>query len=277
MSHTVDMATATTSSGMVIEPLTIMGFASIDVFHAFVWGHIVFGSVGLVAFWVPVVGKKGGPLHRNFGKVFTGTMLLTGGFATLISLTTLYDPAGTHPHLMSHPDFGDEVTIRAIFGWLMIYLAVLTLNLTWYGWLCVMHKRDRAANRTPLNLASQAILLVASINCAYHGVVDLQPLMMGISTIGFATVGTNLWYLYKPNVDPKDWIRELLKGLVGTGISVYTAFFAFGAVRLLPEAALTPALWSVPLVVGLSIIFYQWYKLRPRRTVGRAGPPAPAE
>jgi hypothetical protein len=44
--------------------------------------------------------------------------------------------------------------------------------------------------------------------------------------------------------------------LVGAGISVYTAFFAFGAVRLLPEIALTPGLWAIPLVTGLILIIY---------------------
>ena len=44
--------------------------------------------------------------------------------------------------------------------------------------------------------------------------------------------------------------------MVGAGISVYTAFFAFGAVRLLPELALTPGLWAIPLVTGLALIIY---------------------
>lgn len=267
----------------------IFGVPSIDVFHAFVWGHIVFGSVGLVTFWVPVVGKKGGSTHVRVGKVFTVTMLATGGFAVLISLTTLYDPVGTHPHLIEHPDFGDEVAIRAIFGWLMIYLAVLTINLTWYGWLTVKYKGNRDANREPLNLVLQAVLLVATINCTYHGLVDRQVLMIGISAIGYATVATNLWYLYKPKPWVKDWLLEHIKGLVGTGISVYTAFFAFGAVRILPEAALTPALWSVPLVVGLTLIFVHWHRVKnPRgrskgkrvpkeRAPGRVPPIQPAE
>ena len=53
---------------------------------------------------------------------------------------------------------------------------------------------------------------------------------------------TNLWFIYKPRRGPQDWLKEHLKGLVGAGISVYTAFLAFGAVRLMPELALNPAL-----------------------------------
>ena len=259
------MATASST----IQALPVLGVPSIDLFHLFVVGHIIFGAVGLVLFWVPVTSRKGSWLHRHAGRVFTMCMLVTGCLAILISLTTLYDPAGTHPHLMTHADFGTVTIIRDIFGWLMLYLAILTLNLTWYGWQTVRHKLNRAAIRDPLNLFLQAALLVATVNCTVRGLMDAQVLMIGISAIGYATVVTNLWFLYKPKPWVKDWLMEHIKALVGTGISVYTAFFAFGAVRFLPEAALTPALWSVPLVVGLSIIFYQWYRVKSSARGGR--------
>ena len=227
-----------------------------DVFHLFIIAHIITGSVGLVSFWVPVIGKKGGKIHGQWGKIFTFTLLLTGGSAIVISTCTLIDPVGTHPHLMEHPDFGAAEPIRTIFGWLMIYLAILTVNLAWYGWLCITKKRDRMAMREWRNLALQGLLTVASINCVVQGVLTGQFLMIGMSLIGFATVGTNLYFLYKPNPGRVEWLMEHIKALVGAGISVYTAFFAFGAVRLMPELALTPGLWAVPLVVGLALIIY---------------------
>ena len=254
-----------------------MTFAA--AFHLFVTGHIITGSVGLLAFWVPVLGKKGAPAHRLGGKVFTYSMLATGSLAILISITTILAPVETHPHLMAHPDFGDAVTIRGIFGWMMLYLAILTINLAWYGWLAIRNKLNHAANREWKNMALQGLLALASINCLYQGYLIGQPLMMGISLVGFATVGTNLWFLLKQKPGTKDWLLEHIKALVGAGISVYTAFFAFGAVRFLPEAALTPALWSVPLVVGLTLIIYHRRQVaRPRRARASrsTGPASPA-
>jgi hypothetical protein len=58
---------------------------------------------------------------------------------------------------------------------------------------------------------------------------------------------------------------EHVKALVGTGISVYTAFTAFGAVHLLPKAALSPVTWSIPLVIGVAIILYHWIRIRSAR------------
>ena len=226
------------------------------LFEVFVALHIISGTVGLVSFWVPVAGTKGGFRHGRYGKLFIMTMLATGSFAVCIATTTLSDPVGTHPHLVGHPQFGDPTLIAGIFGWMMLYLATLTVNLAWHGWLCIQNRNDHRANRVWHNLVSQGVLAVVAANCAWQGWQIQQMLMVGISMVGFATVATNLWYLYKPNPRPVDRIKEHIKSLVGAGISVYTAFFAFGAVRLLPEIALTPALWSVPLITGVGLILY---------------------
>ena len=50
--------------------------------------------------------------------------------------------------------------------------------------------------------------------------------------------------------------------IVGAGISVYTAFAAFGAVRVMPSIALHPGLWAIPLVIGLAIILYHHHQIR---------------
>ena len=223
---------------------------------AFIIAHIIVGAVGLLVFWVPVIGRKGGVTHRQAGRVFAYGMLIVGVLAIGISGTTLLDPAGTHPHMDFTPEF-----ITAIFGWMMMYLAILTINLAWYGLCCVWNKRDHAANRDWRNLALQAVLLIASINCVWHGIAGAHPLMIGISSIGFATVGTNLWFIFHPAPGRNAWLRQHLKGLVGAGISVYTAFFAFGAVRLAPELALSPLLWASPCIVGLGIIFWHWWDI----------------
>jgi hypothetical protein len=230
--------------------------SSLTLFKLLVAGHIVAGAVGLVIFWIPIVGAKGGEQHRRFGRAFINAMLLTGTIAVGIASTTLSDPQGTHPHLAQHPVFQDPAMISAIFGWMMLYLALLTINLAWQGKLCLENRRRHAANGAWHNLLMQVVLLLASANCFGQGWRVEQPMMMGISMVGFATVATNLWFIYKPHPRPVDRVKEHIKSLVGAGISVYTAFFAFGAVRLVPELALAPALWAVPLATGLSLIIY---------------------
>jgi len=226
------------------------------VFEVLVACHIVTGTVGLLSFWIPIIGRKGGKSHRQAGKLFTNALLLTGLSAIGIAITTLTDPAGTHPHLGNHTVFRNPDMIAGVFGWMMLYLATLTVNLVWQGKLSLKHRRVHRNSGTPFNLFLQLALILTAANCAAVGFQLQQPMMMAMSLVGFATVGTNLWFIYKPSPRTHDYIKEHIKSLVGAGISVYTAFFAFGAVRLMPELALTPTLWAVPLVTGLGLIIY---------------------
>ena len=149
-------------------------------------------------------------------------------------------------------------------------VAILTINLVWYGQSFARNKLNYSANRTWANLALQVLVTIAAFNCMVWGIWHGEPLMIGISFVGYATAATNSYHLFCKERTPNAWQKEHLKGLVGAGISVYTAFFAFGAVRIMPEAALNPALWAVPLTVGLAIILYQRWRLRPRQRVAAA-------
>lgn len=228
--------------------------------------HVLIGSVGLLAFWVPMLSVKGGLVHKRGGRVFGYAMLATGMLAIGISGVTLLAPLTTHPQI------ADAALVRGIFGWMMQYLGILTINLAWYGWQCVGNRRAHGANREWRNAALQVAVVAAALNVAIRGFALQQPLMIGISTIGFATGATNAYFIYRPLRDRHRWQYEHIKGFVGAGISVYTAFFAFGAVHTMPRLALNPLFWSIPLIVGLAIILYQWRQLarkfpaRPLRT-----------
>ncbi len=233
------------------------------VFRCLIAVHIVAGATGAVAFWVPVIGRKGSVNHRKWGRLFTRTVLLTGCLAIVMSLFTLADPMGMHPHLAGR---FDAAFVRGIFGWMMLHNGILTVNLAWYGWLCVTNRRNVVANRTRLNLGLQYAVMVAALVCAWQGWRIGQPLMMAIAVVGVATGVTNLVFLYARNPSPVEWLKEHVKALVGAGISVYTAFLAFGAVRLVPSLALNPAMWAVPLVTGLIILI--WHRVQIDRQAG---------
>ncbi|MEL6323459.1 MAG: hypothetical protein AAFQ84_04425, partial [Pseudomonadota bacterium] len=172
------------------------------IFEIFIVLHIIGGAPGLISFWVPIAGRKGGALHRNWGRFFTFSMLFTGTMAICMASLTLMAPMETHPGLVSHPDFSDPALVRGIFGWMMLYLAILTINLAWYGWRCIANRGDHLAHRRPFNMALQVILTVASANCAIQGILIGQPMMIGISMVGFATVATNLWFILKDRPEP---------------------------------------------------------------------------
>lgn len=222
------------------------------LFNVLIACHVLTGAVGLVSFWAPVLSRKGSPFHVKWGKVFVYALLATGSFAVLMATCTLIAPRETHPHIE------DLRLIEGVFGWMMLYLGILTVNLAWYGRLAVSNRRKHLGNRSRLNVGLQVLLLLASIACATFGALEDLWLMVGMSMVGFATVATNARFLFREEPSPQAWQREHIKALIGAGISVYTAFLAFGAVRLAPQLALHPVLWSIPLVTGISLILYFW-------------------
>jgi len=230
-------------------------------FKLFVFAHICTGAIGLMMFWAPVISRKGGAAHRLWGRRFAYAMLITGSLAVAMGTCTLIDPLATHPHQT------DPVFVRGIFGWMMIYLALLTISLAWHGTMVIRNARAPEANRQIFDVALQAIVIVAALNCAIRGYLIGQPLMMFIATIGVASGATNLWFSFAESHKPLAHVREHVKASVGAGISVYTAFLAFGAVRLIPEHVFNPALWSVPTIIGVSIILYFQRRFSAPRTI----------
>lgn len=247
------------------------------LFRALIWAHLLTGTVGLVLFWVSgVFSKKGGASHKKWGLVFVYCMLFTGTMAIGMSTLTLIDPMETHPHFVEHPIFHDEVLVRGLFGWMMQYLAILTISLAWHGWGAIKYKKNHIANRNPMNLFLQLLVIVAAINTAVHGFLIDQAVMLGLPVVGVASGVTNLVFAYSDAPKRFAYLIEHTKALVGAAISAYTAFLAFGLVRLMPEKVFSPFLWSIPLVVGLTIIFYhtiRFMRLRGRGATLREATP----
>lgn len=231
-------------------------------FEILVIAHIITGTVGLVCMWVPVVGKKGSQRHRRWGKVFAWSMLVTGTIAIGISLCTLHSPLATH-------DFADDAAlVRGVFGWMMLYLATMTIMLAWYGLLCIRNKRHHERNRNPLNFALQAATFVTAANCSVQGFLLGNGLMIGISVVGLTAAVLNTRFVLQRSPPLNEWLIQHTRGAVGAGISVYTAFLAFGAVNLLPAYAFNPFVWATPTVLGVSLLLYhQWRITMQRRAV----------
>ena len=228
------------------------------LFKMLVVAHITTGGFGAIVLWIPVLGRKGNPQHRLWGTRFSRALLATGVFAIGMSSLTLFDPLGTHPHLVEQ----FEVSfIRGMFGWMMLHNGILTVNLAWHGWRAIRERRHEGPDDSTMAYALQWILLAAAAQCAWAGWQIGQPLMQGMAGVGLATVVTNLYFLRRRHLERRHWLKEHIKALVGAGISAYTAFMAFGAVRLMPDLALSPVLWSIPLIVGVVIIAYHWVKL----------------
>jgi hypothetical protein len=224
------------------------------LFDIFLAAHIITGATGLITFWVPVIGLKGGQTHKRWGRIFARALFVTGLSAIGMSFCTLAYP------LELHPKIADAALVRGMFGWMMLYLATLTVSLASYGIAAVQQKRQHLAHRSWRRLLLEAAVLLTALNCAVQGLLIGQVLMVGISAIGIASAITNAVYIFNDRPERQGYLKQHVKALVGAGISVYTAFLAFGAARMLPQHAFNPVLWATPVVLGISLIV--WHQRR---------------
>ncbi len=111
------------------------------LFEALVIAHVAAGVVGLTAFWGPIVTRKGAANHRKWGKAACYGFLGAGALAIAMALLSLYGPEDRHPEIT------DRALFDGLFGWMMLYLGVLTIGFVDYGLAVIRHARDRRALR----------------------------------------------------------------------------------------------------------------------------------
>ena len=154
----------------------------------------------------------------------------------------------------------------------------MTIMLAWYGLLCIRNKSRHTDNRTAVNFFLQAVTFVAAANCAVQGAKLGNGLMIGISIVGLTAAVLNTRFILRERPPMNEWLIQHTRGAVGAGISVYTAFLAFGAVNLLPAYAFNPVVWATPTILGVSLLLYhqQRIMLQRRRVAARKTTPAAA-
>ena len=223
--------------------------AGMTLFHALVVLHVATGVVGLTAFWGPIVTKKGAARHRTWGKAACYGFLGAGALAIAMALLSLYGPE------YRHPEITDRTLYEGLFGWMMLYLGMLTIGFVDYGLAVVRHSRDRTALRAPRYQAVIAAVIVSGAWCGWFGFQVGHPLMVLVAFIGIVSMLIQQRYVWRNADFPRGThIGEHFRALIGMGISAYTAFLSVGLIRLIPEHVFNPAIWAGPSVIGVSLI-----------------------
>lgn len=221
------------------------------LFETLVIAHVVTGAVGLTAFWGPIVTRKGAINHRRWGRAACYGFLGAGALAIAMALLSLYGPE------QRHPEITDRALFDGLFGWMMLYLGILTIGFVDYGLAVIRHARDRRALRAPRYQAMIVAVVLSGAWCGFYGFKVGHPLMMLVAFIGIVAMAIQQLYIWRP-LDPARtiYIGEHFRALIGMGISAYTAFMSVGLIRLMPDQVFNPAIWAGPSVIGVSLILY---------------------
>lgn len=232
------------------------------LFEALVVAHIVTGAVGLTAFWGPIATRKGATNHRKWGRAACYGFLGAGTLAILMALLSLYGPE------QRHPEVADRELFDGLFGWMMLYLGILTIGFVDYGLAVVRHNRNREMLRALRYQSVIAAVVISGAWCGFYGVKVGHSLMMLVAFIGIVAMLIQQRYIWRSEDFPKGThVGEHFRALIGMGISAYTAFLSVGLIRMIPEHVFNPAIWAGPSVIGVSLIL--WFTIKDKRTTAR--------
>ncbi|WP_298463897.1 hypothetical protein [uncultured Erythrobacter sp.] len=220
------------------------------LFEALVIAHVIAGATGLIAFWVPIATRKGAKAHRKWGRIACYGFIVAGALAVAMALLSLYGPEERIPSVT------DRELFDGLFGWMMLYLGLLTMGFADYGLAVVKHGRERRALRTPRYQIVMASVIVSALWCGYYGFGIGEPLMMAVAALGVVAMTLQLAFVWRKDVERTAYIGEHFRALVGMGISAYTAFMAVGLIRWVPEEVFNPVVWAGPSVIGVALIIY---------------------
>lgn len=215
--------------------------------------HVLFGAIGLIAFWIPVFTKKGAVNHIRYGKVFVWSAYIVLGFAAIALLARVVDlfRRGIGP--------ADEPTLFAFIVFLG-YLTFVTFVIVRHGMAVLRHKRDPSGLRTKLNIALAYGAFAASAGIIMYALLFSPPnrvLLFALSPIGLGTGYGNLRYIRSTAPSKRAWLYEHIGAMLGAGIAFHTAFAVFGSARLFDIGlsgwvAVIP--WVAPALIGIPAI-----------------------
>jgi MFS family permease len=222
------------------------------LFEALVVLHVITGATGLIAFWVPIVTRKGAGKHRQWGKVACYGFLGAGLLAIAMALISLYGPEERIPSIT------DRELFAGLFGWMMLYLGFLTIGFVDYGLAVVRHARDHTALRRLRYQGVIGAVVVSGAWCGWFGWKVGHPLMMIVAGIGIVAMVMQQRFIWSaaPAPSQKTYVGEHFRALIGMGISAYTAFLSVGLVRAFPEQVFNPLIWAGPSSIGVGLIMY---------------------
>ena len=218
------------------------------------WSHVIFGFVGLMAFWFPVFARKGGSLHRKAGTVF-----VLCGYAVTASAAVscvLIAAAVIGPGLVEQ----NRSTLALVV--FLAYLAWVTFVTLRYSVGVLKTKKAPTELDTPVfRFLAYSVMLSSVLIIAFAVVFPSSSsvLLYALSPIGILTGLPMLKYMRGDVDSPRAWFYEHMTATFGAGIAFHTAFAVFGAQRIFAMPSAGPAAvvpWILPTLLGVPAIHF---------------------
>lgn len=225
------------------------------IFTVFRFLHIIGGFLALFVFWLPIVTKKGGKLHKIFGWIYVYSMFLVAISAFYMGFFRIFIDKSATEDVIS-------------FSWFLIFISILSSAAAYYGLRVLRYKGRKKAHKNLLDLAFSTLLLTSGIGISIYGFIHEISLLSWFPLVGISLGIVQLRYwLQKPN-HKMHWWFEHFSGMLACCISTLTAFIVFGAPRLLNIDSVSIILWFLPtivitpLIIGLAIFYTRKFSIK---------------
>jgi len=229
--------------------------------------HIVAGGLGLVCFWIPVFARKGGRLHIATGRTFVWLARIVAASAVVSIAWALTSPISfaSITRTLSAAEFQTLSTnIRFFMGLLGLLTAWFVAGLQ-LGVRAVKtrQRQDELGDATTLTICYASVLAsIAAICFGGYGLLSngqqRYVILVVLGIFGVFDGKKMLQTLGKTNHGKMDWWYLHMENMFGAGIAFHTAFFVFGARRLIGDLsgpwAIVP--WVIPAAIGIPATHY---------------------
>ena len=202
--------------------------------------HVSVGVITLATFWIAALAKKGSVLHRRAGAIY------------LISLIAILVTAGMM--LRARLSVGDTST-AAFIGILIIFIGTSA----WLAWSSIRHKQSVAL------LTGRVYKLLASLNLGAGllmvglFLVARFPLILILSSVGFAQ-GTTMWRLVlRGSRDRRWWLEQHLNAAAVNFAATHDSFLSLAVGSVVPVLREPwPRAFIAVSVLSLALVLRIW-------------------
>jgi len=210
------------------------------------WLHVVAGGVALSVFWIPLVTKKGGPLHRRVGWVYVGA-------AATIAVTAFVNCARM---------LTDGIPRNDRAGVFLAYVGLLAAESALHGVRALGTKGRTSGARSPIDVAPAALLGAGGMALAVYGLRVATPLYLAFGVLGLALATGHLRFWLRAPVTRREWFYAHMTGMGTSCITTVTAFVVVNAHRF-GLGTFSPLVWLTPTAVGATGLLLWRRRLSP--------------
>ncbi len=220
--------------------------------------HIFCGAILLFLFWLPMMAKKGSPLHIKSGQYFAWLMYFVTVPGLLMSLMVLWDPlAARGVDVENIKNLERFLVMNRAFAFFLAVLSLLGFVQLRHAMLVLRDGPARTQVRKPSHYLPVIALFLGGIALLPLGLQLNIPLFTIFGVISVVSASSILKFLVAKTVDRSAILRAHIGNMIACGIAIYTAFTAFGGRRMFDLSWQWELVtWIAPGVIGTIATFY---------------------